>query len=217
MTTTLQTATIPGAAAIYAHEATRLSAVVLAMVGLAERARLGQRSTAQRRDLSASASKTRLFVGSAGGCSSARRRRTRYQHALEQVATFAFALLDLERHGQIAREDFDVGRALAARGKALLQAQVAALDNVSAEAQQDLHKLDELMLAADQAASADTVDSAAPPAAPPQEAAPLAAPRYAELVRPAAPVRRPGRAGKSGRPVRTDRAPPSPEQRPPLS
>jgi hypothetical protein len=217
MTTTIQPASIPPSAAIYAHEATALSALALALVAFADQVRLGPQASAQRRDLKASASRARLFVGAAGSSYSARRRRNRYQRAREHVASFAFALLDLQGGAQIAGRDFDLGRALAARGKALLDAQMAALQTVSVEAQEDVCKLDELMLAADRAASTVPVESADAAAAPrTAEVAPLEVDGYGDDAC-AAPMQMPRRPRTNGGLLRTDQPRPSSKRRSSLS
>jgi len=166
MLTTSQGLSNPVAHAIYSHETTQLSAVALALVGFVDRARLGPRAAAQRRDLKSCASKTRLHVGNAGSAGNVQRRRTWYQRAQEHVASFAFALLDLQQGEQIGQDDFEAGRRLAAHAKALLDAQLGALKTVAPDEQEDADKLDQVMLAADRAAStAPPLVSGAPAAA----------------------------------------------------
>ena len=188
MLTTSQGLSNPVADAIYPHETTQLSAVALALVGFVDRVRLGPRAAAQRRDLESCASKTRLHVSRAGGAGNVQRRCTWYQRAREQVASFAFALLDLQQCEQIGPDDFAAGRRLAAHAKALLDAQLAALETVALDEQEDADKLDQVMLAADRAASpVPSLASCAPAAAAaPQSPASSAA------------GARPGRSGDAG-------------------
>jgi len=64
------------------------------------------------------------------------------------------------------QDDFEAGRRLAARAKALLDAQLGALKTVAPDEQEDADKLDQVMLAADRAAStAPPLVSGAPAAA----------------------------------------------------
>src|SRR3990172_11099477 len=153
MSTTTRGLSDPGANAIYPHETTQLSAIALALVGFVDRARLGPCAAAQRRDLKSCASRTRLHVSNAGSAGNVQRRRTWYQRAQEHVASFAFALLDLQQGEQIGQDDFEAGRRLAARPDIPVGPQLGALKTVAPDEQEDADKLDQVMLAADRAAS----------------------------------------------------------------
>src|SRR3990172_11658082 len=120
MSTTTRGLSDPGANAIYPHETTQLSAIALALVGFVDRARLAPGAAAQRRDLRSCASRTRLHVSHAGSAGNVRRRRTWYQRAQEHVASFAFALLDLQQGEQIGQDDFAAGGRPAGRAQAPL-------------------------------------------------------------------------------------------------
>lgn len=217
MPTNTQLLPVPVAAVAFDLETTQLSAVALAMVVFVERLP-GPANSAQRRDLKASASKLRLHLMTAGGASRAKRRRECYERAWERLAVFACVLVDLLHVTQISQKDFDAGRALARRGKALLASQLAALDTMPHGDQRDRGKLDELLVATDHAAStAPTLDGAhtratvAVPGSPLSSVPPSRQVRHEAAASAAAPSS--GVPGKNGGPPRATAASPPPDRR----
>jgi hypothetical protein len=169
MSTNTQLLAVEAAASAFALETTQLGAVSLAILLFAER--LPGRNSAQRRELRAGAAKMRFHLKVAAGASRAKRRRECYERARERLSVVALALVDMQHLAQITPDAFDAGRALSLRAKALLDAQLAALETMAPTDQRDAAKLDDVLLGADQAANtaptSEAVHSPATPAAAP--------------------------------------------------